>query len=113
MPPYGACSFFCTRVRRTPPALQVFGARIVGNVAKVVVYACRDSKMMDSMSGRLGLHAFAMRAFDRQQIPRRETLGGVRQRGAEVSRRTGYDAVEQIFPPPDAQAAILGRPGAT
>jgi hypothetical protein len=29
--------------------------------------------MMDSMSGRLGPHAFAMRAFDRLKIPRRET----------------------------------------
>ena len=85
----------------------------MGKGATVVVYSCRDPKMMGSMSGRLGLHAFAMRAFDRQQIPRRETLSGVRQRGAEVSWRTGYDAVEQIFPPPDAEGAIPARPGAT
>jgi hypothetical protein len=66
-------------------ALQDIRARRVGKVAKVV-YACRGAKMMDSMRGMLGLHAFAIRAFDRQQIPRRETPPHrVRQRGAEAS----------------------------
>jgi hypothetical protein len=56
--------------------------------AKVLFVFLSRPKVMGSMSGRLGLHAFAMRAFDRQQIPQRETpLSGVRQRGAEVSWR--------------------------
>jgi hypothetical protein len=72
--PYGAHRSFFVLVRDAPPpALQVFGARRIGKVAKVVVYTCRGPKMIDSMSGRLGLLAFAMRAFDRQQFPWRET----------------------------------------
>jgi len=88
------------RVLDLGKAAQGIGARRVGKVAKVV-YACRGPKMMDSMSRRLGPHAFAMRAFDRQQIRRRETPSHrVRQRGAEASWRTGCDAVEQFSPAP-------------
>jgi hypothetical protein len=65
-------------------ALQDIGARRVGKIAEVV-YACGGSKMMDSMSGRLGPHAFAMRAFDRQQIRRRETPSHRIRDGAEAS----------------------------
>ena len=51
-----------------PVRYKVSEPRRVGKVAKVV-YACRGPMMMDGHERQ----ASAMRAFDRQQTPRRET----------------------------------------
>ena len=46
-----------------------------------VVYAYRGPNMMDSMRRWFCPHAFAIRAFDRQQSRRETTIHWVRKRG--------------------------------